>query len=323
MSAAALEQRELQSHIGCSWQVSGSPIGLVLYGAKGAKKTIVSSKQLRTLKVEQRAVGSAFQATPALRQRVADRVFNELLGAILRGELKPGEAVPPQRDLSVQFGVSPLIVRQAIHRLEELELVRVRQGSTTIVLDPNEASDVRLIQLQLEVSQPGDALALAGVENRSALALPLLVLAERRISAREVRELEELLDALSEAPTPEEMSRFAQQFWPRIAAATRNPLLRHQVRWWFRVTETFRPKETAPHTLSPQVYRRLVDALRAHHGVAEIWFKVIHAVCDWTEAQPRHTVAVERASRPAPAKRSPARTRSRTARSRASKPRTR
>src|SRR4051812_13408549 len=68
------------------------------------------------------------------RMRVADRVFEALLGAILRGELEPGEPVPTQRALSREFGVSPLVVRQAIHRLEELELVRVRQGSPTIVL---------------------------------------------------------------------------------------------------------------------------------------------------------------------------------------------
>jgi DNA-binding FadR family transcriptional regulator len=202
-----------------------------------------------------------------------------------------------------------LIVRQAIHRLEELELVRVRQGSTTVVLDPNEASDVRLIQLQLEVAQPGDALALAGIENRSAMTLPLLVLAERRITAREVRELEVLVDGLSPTPTQKELVEFAAQFWAKVAAATRNPLLRHQVRWWFRVSETFRPTtENSRPPMSPAIYRCLVDALRDHSGVADVWIKVVNGVCDWTESQPGHTAASERPARAAAPKRGAGRT---------------
>ena len=90
-----------------------------------------------------------------MRQRVADHVFDSLARAILNGELKPDEPLATQRDLAKQFNVSALVVRQAIHRLEDLGLVRVRQGSATIVLDPNESTDIRLIQLQMELAEPG------------------------------------------------------------------------------------------------------------------------------------------------------------------------
>jgi DNA-binding FadR family transcriptional regulator len=241
--------------------------------------------------------GSAFQPAPAHRSRVADQVFEALLRAILCGELKPGEAVPTQRGLSVQFGVSPLVVRQAIHRLEELQLVRVRQGSTTIVLDPNEASDVRLIELQLAVATPGDALALAGIENRTLSALPLIVLAERRITDATLDEIEVELEKLAAipTPTPKEMQQFQAFFWLKIAEAGCNPLLRHQLRWWIRTVSRLRTRDSYGLPASPvSFYRDLTAAFRRRSGAVALFLERINTVCDWLEDMPGHTMHAER-----------------------------
>lgn len=237
-----------------------------------------------------------FHPTPALRSRVADRVFDELLRAILSGELKPGQPVPTQRLLSTQFGVSPLIVRQAIHRLEELELVRVRQGSTTVVLDPNEASDVRLIQLQMEVAKPGDALSLAGVENRVLMSLPLLTLAERRINDEELAMLDALVDGLEAGGSSAEPIEFQGKYWAVIAMATRNPLLRHQVRWWFRTSRSFAAGQMIRPPLVAEHYRELNDCLRAHSGAVELWISRIRRLLDHLESLPQHAIAASGAA---------------------------
>ena len=240
-----------------------------------------------------------FHAERAPRLRIADRVFETLLRAILQGELRPGEAVPTQRELSTQFGVSPLVVRQAIHRLEELELVRVRQGSTTVVLDPSKATDVRLIQLQLEVARPGDAIALAAVENRALSALPLLVLAERRITEPELQRLEHRVDAYTDNPTREEQSLFMADFWEMIAGATRNPLLQHQVRWWFRVSSELGANRSMRTAILPRsFFRELIQALRKRTGAVHLWLRVVERLCEWTEVQPGHTMHAERRRSP-------------------------
>jgi DNA-binding FadR family transcriptional regulator len=234
------------------------------------------------------------QVTPPAgptRVRVADRVFAELLGSILRGELTPGEPVPTQRALSRKFGVSPLVVRQAIHRLEELELVRVRQGSPTIVLDPNRAADVRLIQLQLEAATPGDSLALAGLENRALSALPLLVLAARRISDEELDQLDAIVEALGDHPSERELDEFQVRYWSTVARATCNPLLQHQVRWWFHTLPRLAaPTITPVETLQISVYRDLNAAFRGRSDVLESWLCLLHQLFDWVEAQPGHAL---------------------------------
>jgi DNA-binding FadR family transcriptional regulator len=238
---------------------------------------------------------TAFHAERTPRLRIADRVFETLLRAILQGELRPGEAVPTQRQLSTQFGVSPLVVRQAIHRLEELELVRVRQGSSTMVLDPAKATDVRLIQLQLEVARPGDATALAAIENRALSTLPLLALAERRITAAELQRLDRRVELYRDDASAEERTTFHAEFWELIAGATRNPLLQHQVRWWFRVSREIgvnRSLQTA--RLPREFYQELTQCLRKRSGAVQLWLDRVQQLCVWTEEQPGHTLALER-----------------------------
>ena len=249
---------------------------------------------------------SSFQAQPAARMRAADYVFETLSRAILMGELVPGSVLATQRALSQQFGVSPLVVRQATHRLEELGLVRVRQGSTTIVLDPSEAADLRLTQLQLELATPGDRLSLAARETQSLSTLPLLILAERRIQEDELEELETLVESMPEQPSSREQSLFRRNFWGIVARATRNPILEHQIRWWARVMQELEGRspgtlEATAASLAPRsTYRGLVRALRRKRGTVDYWMKVIEPLFDWSEQQPNHPI---NSTRPAISKR--------------------
>lgn len=228
--------------------------------------------------------------------RAADYVFETLSRAILNGELAPGTVLATQRALSQQFGVSPLVVRQATHRLEELGLVRVRQGSTTIVLDPREANDLRLMQLQIELGTPGDRLSLAVREMQSLSTLPLLMLAERRIQDDELDALDALIDGLSDQPNPREQRQFRRAFWGLVARSTRNSVVEHQIRWWAKVMQELEARspssvEANGIVLAPRnTYRGLVRALRRKRGAVDYWMKVIEPLFDQTETQPNHPV---------------------------------
>jgi DNA-binding FadR family transcriptional regulator len=112
------------------------------------------------------------KAAPSTRQRISDQVFESLARSILTGELKPNGPLPTQRELARSFGSSALVVRQAIHRLEDLGLVRVRQGSTTVVLDPDQATDIRLIQLRMVLAPRGQGFSVAAIENQMLFVVP-------------------------------------------------------------------------------------------------------------------------------------------------------
>lgn len=235
-------------------------------------------------------LSSTFRAQPAIRQRVADHVFESLVKAILTGELKPGAPVPTQRDLARQFGVSALVVRQAIHRLEDLGLVRVRQGSTTIVLDPNEASDIRLIQLQMELADPGPVISAAAFENQVLFLLPMLVLAERRITEKELGVLTYLVDNVGESPSMEDGRHFRGEFWRQVSKATRNPLFQQQVRWWMTLAAELDRRGQAQRApvqrrLDVNFYRSLITALAEGKGVIDTYLAGMSGVLDWVDTR--------------------------------------
>jgi DNA-binding FadR family transcriptional regulator len=220
--------------------------------------------------------------------RAADHVFESLSRAILNGQIPPGSVLATQRELSAQFGVSPLVVRQATHRLEELGLVCVRQGSTTTVLDPNTANDVRLIQLRLELATIEGRLAGFAHEAQAYSALPILALAERRITEAEIDALAVWIATLPDELSLHEARAFRRKFWAALVRASRNPVLERQVNWWARVMQEL---EARGGGAIPSAHKRnylgLLRALRKRRGACEYWQKVIAGLSELVEANPR------------------------------------
>jgi len=71
------------------------------------------------------------------RNKVYAEVARQLERRILE-ELKPGDMLPPERELAQVFGVSRSSIRDAIRQLEAMGLVRPRQGAGTVVCEPAE-----------------------------------------------------------------------------------------------------------------------------------------------------------------------------------------
>ncbi|WP_115720669.1 pyruvate dehydrogenase complex transcriptional repressor PdhR [Gallaecimonas mangrovi] len=65
--------------------------------------------------------------------RIADVIQEQLETLILEGTLAPGQKLPPERELAVQFDVSRPSVREAIQKLETKGMLVRRQGGGTYV----------------------------------------------------------------------------------------------------------------------------------------------------------------------------------------------
>lgn len=66
--------------------------------------------------------------------KVSEEVYRQLLSLIGSGKLKPGDQLPPERELASELGVSRQSVREAVYKAEMLGFVQVRQGEGTFVL---------------------------------------------------------------------------------------------------------------------------------------------------------------------------------------------
>jgi len=74
-------------------------------------------------------------------RRLYQQIADQLRGMINRGEYPPGSYLPPERELSQQFGVSRTSLREALIALEVIGLVRVRVGDGVSVVGPESASN--------------------------------------------------------------------------------------------------------------------------------------------------------------------------------------
>jgi GntR family transcriptional repressor for pyruvate dehydrogenase complex len=75
-----------------------------------------------------------FNRTP-----VPQSVARKLQAMILEGELKPGEKIPSQRELSERFGISRASLREALLTLETIGLVKTEAGRGTFVVGSSPA----------------------------------------------------------------------------------------------------------------------------------------------------------------------------------------
>lgn len=70
------------------------------------------------------------------RKKLFQQVAAHLEGLILEGRLKPGERLPPERDLQVRFGVGRPAIREALITLERSGLIEISNGARARVAMP-------------------------------------------------------------------------------------------------------------------------------------------------------------------------------------------
>ena len=71
-------------------------------------------------------MGFEFEAVKV--NRISQNIAEQIRGAILDGELKIGEQLPPEKDFAKHFGVSKSSLREAYRALEAYGLLEIRQG---------------------------------------------------------------------------------------------------------------------------------------------------------------------------------------------------
>ncbi len=65
--------------------------------------------------------------------KVSDEIANQIKQLIIDGKLKPGDKLPPERELIKQFGVSRPSLREALNALVAMGFLEVRQAKRTFV----------------------------------------------------------------------------------------------------------------------------------------------------------------------------------------------
>lgn len=66
---------------------------------------------------------------PATREKISSQIVRQIRSAIMKGELKPGQALPNEQELMGQLGVSKHTLREALRALEGMGFISIKRGA--------------------------------------------------------------------------------------------------------------------------------------------------------------------------------------------------
>lgn len=164
---------------------------------------------------------SLFEASlPVRKPKLAEMVVDALRKRIGAGEFGPGEKLPTESQLTVHFGVSRTVVREAIAALAADGTVQPRQGAGVFVM-ANAASAFSSIGAE---TSNKISVALNVLEVRMGIEIESAGLAAQRASASQIAAIQEAWNEfgrLLKVGNPTGKTDFA--FHRAIAVSTNNP----------------------------------------------------------------------------------------------------
>jgi GntR family transcriptional repressor for pyruvate dehydrogenase complex len=91
------------------------------------------------------SVNPAF-AKPIARVRLHEEIVTIIQKQIINGTIMPGTKLPPERELAETFNVNRTTLREALRKLENLELLEIRHGDGVYAKNFLESSNMDLIK---------------------------------------------------------------------------------------------------------------------------------------------------------------------------------
>ncbi len=161
---------------------------------------------------------------PIRKSTLVDDVASELRRTILEQEIRPGEFLPPRRELAAQFGVGLSTVQEAIQALTAVGMLESRPGKGTWVRE--DALDTLIHPAAVE-ARLGDLDARQLYDARLVVEVGLAEFAAQRATSEDIQRIRDALDAM-EAEIAEDDDAFIEadlEFHLAVARAGHNELL--------------------------------------------------------------------------------------------------
>lgn len=158
--------------------------------------------------------------------RLPTQILKGLLRRIFVGELKPGDRLPPLRELAEQLGVDRTSLRIALEQLRRMNVLSIVQGSGMVVLDFRTHAGLEFYNAVFasdDAPEPDPSLLLQVLEYQSMTVPGLLAVAASRVTPEAGRALEALyLRILAQPADLETAAALAVEGQDLIARAAGN-----------------------------------------------------------------------------------------------------
>jgi GntR family transcriptional repressor for pyruvate dehydrogenase complex len=161
--------------------------------------------------------------SPVERNSLADQVAKKILDLVRTGNLKPGDQLPPERDLAQLLQVSRPSLREAMRGLQILGVVKTRQGGGAYISSLDAADLLGPLQFLITLN----ALNVNSLyESRFLIDGGIARMAAERLSAAEIDRLNAMVEVQRNLVTDPIGFRVSDlEFHRTIMESTGNPFL--------------------------------------------------------------------------------------------------
>jgi GntR family transcriptional repressor for pyruvate dehydrogenase complex len=137
------------------------------------------------------SVNTAF-AQPITRLRLHEEIVTIIQKQIMNGTILPGTKLPPEREMAETFNVNRTTLREALSKLENLELIEIRHGDGVYAKNFLESGNMDLIKAAVSIDE--DNVTLFSVLEARRFVVPgMAYLAAQRRTTTDLDELEQVI----------------------------------------------------------------------------------------------------------------------------------
>jgi GntR family transcriptional repressor for pyruvate dehydrogenase complex len=156
--------------------------------------------------------------------RLYEQIVQQVEESIRKGALKPGDQLPPERELAQQFGVSRTAVREAVKALREKGFVEAYPGRGTFITDGTSHAIRQSLDRMIKIGQPEGSTYLAEV--REILEPEIAALAAARAKEADLASMREAVAVMDNAKQDSDAFIEADlDFHLALAEAAANPII--------------------------------------------------------------------------------------------------
>lgn len=159
---------------------------------------------------------------PIKAKKIYEEIVEQIRGMITSGELKPGDKLPPERDMAEFLGVSRASVREALTALETVGILDIRPGEGTFVKRTSDSETFESLTLLLSVEQTPEVQMM---EVRRILETESAALAAKRATFADLQKIQASLLVMKSAESISDAVDADVRFHFAIAEATKNSVL--------------------------------------------------------------------------------------------------
>lgn len=197
-----------------------------------------------------------------------EMIINEIVQHIKSGELKPGDRLPTEREMSLMFGVGRSSIREAVKGLVLSGYLASAQGKGTFVRKNLPAMDLTLDDLRNVLAAER---IVALMELRIILECKAAELAAQRANADDIRRIYDVLERMQACR--KDIKKFYRpdfDFHVAVAEASHNEMICEMMKLIVEKShayyEKFMPERLCPPEQAIQTARKIADCLAKGQG---------------------------------------------------------